>query len=365
MMTPLDHIEIDGISFDFDRAGGNLRNFCVGWEGTPPLYPLHTAPWVDSDTDFPERVNLVERKLSGDFFCAPFGGTHGAPIHGRTANGNWRPVDISSFDDESITRRYQLEETVNGAVVTKNFMIRPGHPFLYQSHRFEGGSGHFPIAHHAMIRAPGGARLSFSEKQFGITPANALETDPERGHSMLAYPQKFSGLDRVQTADGKRVDAGRYPFAKAHEDMLVLAGSNTVKIGWSAALAKSDGFLFFAIKDAVTLPETLLWMSNGGRHYKPWSSRHDCVLGIEEAATCAHHTGVFSSTGAISPYGLTDGLILEEDGFREIRYGFGAIPVPENWTEVADIQTSSDGLILTDIGGGQVEIPFAGSHFGL
>ena len=57
---------------------------------------------------------------------------------------------------------------------------------------------------------------------------------------------------------------------------------------WRAA----DGFVFFAVKDAQILGQTALWMSNGGRYYAPWSSRHLAVLGIEEA------TAGISATGA-------------------------------------------------------------------
>ena len=365
MIQSFDHLEVDTVRFDFDRAGGNLRNFCVRWQGQQPLFPLHTAPWVDADDTLPEQVGLVDRKLSGDFFCAPFGGALGPPNHGWTANGNWYPVDVPPVGDGTVTRRYRLQETVYGADVTKTLMICPGHPLLYQSHRFEGGSGHFPIAHHAMIRVPGGARLSFSEKQFGITPNTALETEPDRGHSMLAYPQTFTGLDQVRTDDGSTVDVSRYPFATAHEDIVVLAGSKSERIGWSAALAQQDGFLFFSVKDAVALPETLLWMSNGGRHFAPWSGRHDCVLGIEEAATCAHAYGKFLSTGEKSTHGLNDGLNLDGQDNRDIRYALGAIPAPEGWTQVTKILPARDKIVFTDISGDQIELPFAGSHFGL
>ena len=46
---------------------------------------------------------------------------------------------------------------------------------------------------------------------------------------------------------------------------------------------RADGFVFFAVKDAPMLSQTSLWMSNGGRYYAPWSSRHRAVLGIEES----------------------------------------------------------------------------------
>lgn len=360
----LDHIAVDTVAFDFNRHGGNLMNFVVRAEDGSAIRPLHTAPWVSEAGELNETTPLVERQLSGDFFCAPFGASPDLPIHGWTANGRWEPLETAGKDN-SITNVYRLGEEVSGASVTKSLTLRPGHKFLYQRHRFQGGSGHLPVAHHAMIRVPEGAKLSFSTKQFGVTPKTPLETDPARGHSMLAYPQKFSDWRAVRTSDGKTVDASSYPFSNLHEDIVVLANRNDTAIGWSAALAKRDGFLFFAIKDATALPETILWMSNGGRRYSPWLGRHTCVLGIEEAATSCHLNGEFSSTDERSTYGLATGMRLQSAAVQDIRYGFGAVPVPSGWSEVEDISVDRTSLTLSDVGGDHMTLPFDGTHFGL
>lgn len=360
----LDHIAVDTVAFDFNRHGGNLMNFVIRAEGGAAIRPLHTAPWVDEAGQLAEDIPLVERQLSGDFFCAPFGASAGPPIHGWTANGNWQQIGTEDKDG-SVTKEYRLTEQVSGASVTKSLTLRSGHRFLYQRHRFDGGSGHLPVAHHAMIRVPGGARLSFSEKQFGVTPNAPLETNPEGGHSMLAYPQRFGDLGAVRTSDGKTVDAGTYPFSKSHEDIVVLANNKDAAIGWSAALAEQDGFLFFAIKEATALPETILWMSNGGRRYAPWLGRHTCVLGIEEAATSCHQNSEFSSTGETSESGLATGMTLQPSAVQEVRYGFGAIPAPEGWTEVAGIRIDKTSITLLDVGGDTVTLPFDGAHFGI
>ena len=56
-----------------------------------------------------------------------------------------------------------------------------------------------------------------------------------------------------------------YPFAEGHEDFLMLFDPADARIGWSAAVAAADGFVFFAVKDAQVLGQTAIWMSNGGR----------------------------------------------------------------------------------------------------
>ena len=58
------------------------------------------------------------------------------------------------------------------------------------------------------------------------------------------------------------------------------------------------------------------------------------------------------------------GLELGDDD-ADIRYGFGAIAVPPGWTEVADIQPFKSILVLRDIGGDAITLPFDGTHFGL
>ena len=358
----LDRHAVPGIELYFDPSGGRIDSIAINRDGTT-LTPLHKAPWVASGEVLPDSVAPVETRLAGDFFCAPFSSRPGMPIHGWSANGTWVADATASDPEGAITATYRLKEDIFGARLTKRLTLRPGHPFVYQSHHIAGGHGHLPIGHHAMIHVPGGVRLSFSKKRFGVAPNVPVETDPERGRSSLSYPQRFTSLSQVLTADGRNVDARSYPFDSGHEDIVTLAEAGG-SLGWSAALAIRDGFLFFAIKDARRLPETILWMSNGGRHYAPWLGRHTNVLGIEEVATSCHASGHFDSASGQSEEGLTMGLELGDDD-ADIRYGFGAIAAPPGWTEVADIQPFKSILVLRDIGGDAITLPFDGTHFGL
>ncbi|MBX2881033.1 MAG: hypothetical protein KTR32_13910 [Granulosicoccus sp.] len=365
MSRTTDHLSVDGVAVEINLLGGNILDFSIDTKSEKPLRPLHVAPWVIAGDTVPESVPLVERQLAGDFFCAPFGGGADTPIHGWTANGQWISTGEKKQPDGGITANYALEQLVSGAIVTKELTLAPGHPILYQCHKFNGGTGHLPVAHHAMIRAPGGAKLSFSQGCYGVTPNTALESEPERGRSLLAYPQRFSTLHEIQYADGTCVDASVYPFAKGHEDLVVLTAAKDQSIGWSAALAQQDGFLFFSIKDVNILPETILWMSNGGRHYPPWSSRHTSVLGIEEAATSCHENHQISSKPQRSTAGHVMGLKLDEKLVQQIPYCFGAVPAPAGWREVIDIRVGVESLVLQDVSGEEVKLPFKGGHFGL
>jgi len=359
-------LEAEGISVGVSSRFGMLTGLAIQRQGRL-VAPLHRAPWIgEADAVPPGEIPLLAA-LEGDFFCAPFGtadATPGVPQHGLTANGDWSTPGVGRRVDGGVDARFVLADTVMGARVEKTVALRPGHPVVYQTHRFLGGHGALPIAHHAMIRVPGGARLSFSPKDFGATPAAAPESDPARGRSLLAYPQRFDTLAQVRLAAGGLADARTYPFAEAHEELLTLFDPPAARIGWSAAVAPQDGFVFFALKDARLLCQTTLWMSQGGRDYAPWNGRHTAVLGIEESCT---HFGdgqlVSVAENELSRAGYRTAVALDPAGAVTIRYALGAIPVPQGWREVASIAIGEDELALTDIGGGVERVPFDSSFF--
>ena len=356
----MDRISTKGISVRFDPQGGVIDDVAIEIDGRT-LHPMHRAPWLAPGETLPGDIAPVERKLAGDFFCAPFGRSGpDTPIHGPAANGNWGGGAQSVAAGDAVTARYELAEAIHGARLVKEIILRPGQPIVYQRHVFEGGSGHIPVAHHAMIYVPGGAALSFSRKAFGRTTTSPLETDPSRGRSLLKYPQRIESLAQVALADGGMADASIYPFADRHEDFIVLAEAEGARIGWSAALANKDGFLFFAVKDAVALPETLLWMSNGGRDYAPWSGRHLAVLGIEEAATSFHVNG--ERAGGSDPLRAT-GVELRAEAKSIVRCAFGAILAPQGWTRVSNIAIEGASLTITDAGGDSRKLGFDSGFF--
>ncbi len=357
----MDTLSLKGISLSFDPLGGIIDDLAIETSGGKILRPLHRAPWVGSAEQLPQHLDLVERQLAGDFFCAPFGrSATETPIHGWSANGEWQLQQRLESPGVGLTARYDLLQPIHGALLTKEIRLVPDHPIVYQRHIFQGGEGHFPVAHHAMIHVPGGAAISFSPKEFIRTTNKPLEPDPARGRSILQYPQRSDSLDRLMLADGGAVSAARYPFAEAHEDFVAMVEASGRSIGWSAALAQSDGFLFFAVKDSAALPETLLWMSNGGRDYPPWSGRHLAVLGIEEAATSLHVCGELR--GGTSESRVT-GVTLGTDRRTEIRYAFGAVEAPAGWTRISGVSLARGVLRLEDVSGQSRSVPFDDAHF--
>lgn len=363
-MTELFFLSADGISLNITATGGLIDGLSIERDGRR-ISPLHRAPWVDHPEEVPTEEAPHLGLLSGDFFCAPFGGSpagSGVPSHGWPANGTWAERQRHE-EGGRLEAVFDLAEQVHGARVEKRITLRDGHPVVYQVHTLSGGSGCIPIAHHAMIHVPGGAALSFSPKDFGRTPAHDLGSPGDGTEAVFVYPQQFESLAAVRLRSGETIDATHYPFARGHEDFLSLFDPPSAAIGWSAAVAVNDGFVFFALKDASVLCQTSLWMSNGGRPFSPWNGRHTNVLGIEESCT---HFG----DGIAVAAGEND---LTRQGYRTsvdltagvtVRYALGAVPVPAGFTRVADIVRTPQGIELVDAGGARHAVPFDTAFFG-
>lgn len=355
----MDILTADGITAAFDPAGGIIAELAISFEGNPTIRPLHIAPWASEPQKLPEHVPPIERKLRGDFFCAPFAvAGEDTPLHGWSANSDWDLVKSHRMTTSGDYAIYRLRQEIHGSALTKKLSVRHSHPFIYQVHTFEGGQGTIPIAHHAMLHVPGGVALSFSQKINGKTGHYPPETDDRRGRSVLSYPQTFTELGSVRRADGRLADASVYPFEQQHEDVIVLTESPASTIGWSAAVAANDGFVFLALKDATVLPQTVLWLSNGGRYYEPWSGRHTEVIGIEEASV-GFHLSDREREGELAATGLQ----LRIGATTSIRYAFGAIPVPTGWSRVKNVRLREDSVVVEDISGESKAVPFDQDFF--
>ena len=85
----MDHYFNNKVNFNFEKNGGILKdiNFI---HKNKIIQPISKAPWFGKNPKlFPKKLDLIERQLEGDFFCAPFGKSKKTPIHVLTANGVW------------------------------------------------------------------------------------------------------------------------------------------------------------------------------------------------------------------------------------------------------------------------------------
>lgn len=362
MTERLHEVEAEGVRLVVDLDVGHLRAFEIR-RGGRLVTPLHTAPWVGTgEAEAAEDAAPNLRRLSGDFLCAPFGtnDVEAAPLHGWPANSAWDVLDVAPHPGGGAVARYRLRRPVFGAVVTKELALRDGHPFLYQRHVFSGGTGSLPVASHAMTRfGAGGGRLSFSRKLWGETPAVGLEPDPARGIGALRYPARFERLDAVPGRNGETLDLGRYPLAERNEDFAVLVEDPANPLGWAAAVRPDAADVVLSLKHPATLPVTMLWFSNGGRFYPPWSGRHRGVLGIEEGRSyggAGHRAS--ASANPMNAEGVATALALSPEGEAEIRHVLGGAPLGGGWGSVASVEAGPDALDLAGANGARMTLPF-------
>jgi Uncharacterized enzymes related to aldose 1-epimerase len=358
-------ISAEGIRVALDPSVGHIATFEVVREGRA-IEPLHRAPWVDAEGEtFPDETLPNVRRLSGDFLCAPFGlnDMEAAPGHGWPANSEWRLVE-SGATATGAAALFELQRPVFGARVTKRFELRHGEPFLYQEHAFEGGEGAISAAHHVMVRMAEGGRIAVSPKLFAETPPEALEPDPARGRSILAYPATVEGFGAFPLAAGGTADLRSYPPGDAHEDFLTLAEDPANRVGWTVVSRFAERDHVIVLKDPRDLPVTLMWMSNGGRDYAPWSSRHVGVLGIEDARASpgGHRDSVRDND--FTRRGIATAFRLDPAGRVTFRQVLGASPAAVD-RPVESLSVGVGAIVLAYEGGGEVRLPWNPAFLGV
>jgi hypothetical protein len=339
-------IAADGIRFGFDARTGLLDGFVVT-DGGVEVAPLHRAPWVGKGEMMPPDAAPLMATLGGDFFCAPFASSeNGSPLHGWPPNAPWTVV---ARDGGRL--RAVLKRPVFGATLVKELSVRDGHPFVYQRHVFVGGEGRVAVANHANLSVKSGGIIRTSPKRAWETPKDPQESDPARGRSALSYPARAEDPSAFPGRSGP-VDLTRYPWNPRHEDFVVGIEAPGHTLGWTAVTRPAEGDLFLSLRNAVCLPMTMLWHSNGGRDYPPWLGRHFGCLGVEEGAA-DHMLGLSTEADLAGP----GALALEPEGTAEVRHLIGAIRWPTG-ESVAAMRAGDAVLEITGDAGTTRRLPF-------
>ncbi|TPN84289.1 hypothetical protein FJ987_15735 [Mesorhizobium sp. CU2] len=352
-------ISAKGISVSLDLAVGHIAAMDVEADGRI-LKPLHRAPWVGSPREtLPESTPEGTVRLSGDFLCAPFSASdvEAAPLHGWPANSEWDVVENGAIAG-GWRAVFRLRRKVMGAAIDKVFTLRDGHPFLYQEHIFSGGSGAISVAHHPMTSMRDGGRLAFSPKRVAVTPPTPLEPDPARGRFMLAYPARSGDLAQFPLAAGGAADLTDYRMQDKREDFITLVEADHAGPGWTAIARRAEKDLVLVLKNPAELPITMLWFSNGGRDYAPWSGRHLGVLGIEDGRAAVGHAASLGDNW-LKREGVATAFALAEGRSVSFRHVIGGVPAAGVEPPSA-IETVSDRMRILAANGTAEEVPFDG-----
>jgi hypothetical protein len=325
--------------------------------------PFSVAPWAEEKLA-PDTPALL-RSLRGDFFCAPFGGNGTAwrgeehPPHGETANANWRLTAFERSADR-LTLQASLRTTIRKGQVDKFITLLEGHAAVYQRHLIT-GSGPMSVGHHAMVKFPEGAGSGvISTSRF--TQAQVLpeffEQPENRGYQSLKPAATFRSLDRVPLLNGDMTDLSRFPARRGYDDLVMLTADEGLPFAWNAVTFPRERHVYFALRDPRTLRHTLLWLSNGGRHYPPWNGRHTSVVGIEDT-TSYFHFGLAESAkpNALNRRGIPTTITLSARKPVAINYIIGVAAIPAGFDRVKSIRAAGDGIELIADSGKRAQTP--------
>jgi len=319
----------------FERKGRKIR-------------PYSVAPWAEETLD--PSLPPVLQVLRGDFFCLPFGGNAKTfrgekhPVHGETANVRWHFESLERRHDRTCLH-LSLQTKIRPGRVDKRISLIEGQNNLYCQHRVSEMRGPMNLGHHAMLKfpdAPGSGRLSTSRFTHGQVLPQPFELAEQGGYSCLKPGAEFDSLEAVPMSNGEKADLSRYPARRGFEDLVMLVSDDQAPFAWTAVAFPRERFVWFALKDPRVLRETVLWISNGGRHYPPWNGRHVHVMGLEEVTSFFHH-GLAESAGknSLSARGIPTCLRLEARAPLVVKYIMGLAKIPAGFDRVVSIQALS------------------------
>jgi len=359
----------DRVELYVTRIGGHLGPVTFDKQKRK-LQPYSIAPWAtESQTRKDPNLPPLMRAMRGDFFCMPFGGNatmwrgEKHPTHGETANAPWSVLGLARDRDAGTsTLRLALETSIRSGRVLKEITLQDGHDAVYSRHTISQMHGPMTMGHHAMLHFKpeyGPGEISTSRIVLGQVYIEPLERPEDRGYSILKPGAKFKTLKSVPTILGDRADLSIYPQRRGFEDLLMMASDASQPLAWTAVTFPKTRWAWLAIKNPQVLASTVLWFSNGGRHYAPWSGRHVNVLGLEEV-TSWFHPGLAQSVrpNSWSAAGIPTHLKLQSDKPLAVNYITTAFSIPAGFDAVARISPEDNGdwVRIISRSGGSVRI---------
>ncbi|MDP3069305.1 MAG: hypothetical protein Q8N18_03405 [Opitutaceae bacterium] len=345
------------VAAQLTRLGGHLGpvEFRLGRR---TVAPFSVAPWAEDKID--AALPPLLHALRGDFFCAPFGGNgtpwrgERHPPHGETANATWQLSAIERAP-KRVTLHAGLDLTVRAGHVGKHLTLVDGHTAVYQRHVMAGMRGPMSVGHHAMLKFPdteGSGVVSTSRFVRAQVLPVPFELPENKGYQALKAGARFRSLDRVPLLAGGTTDVSVYPARRGFDDLVMLTADPKLDFAWNAVTFPGERYAYFALRDPRVLRHTILWISNGGRHYAPWNGRHTAVMGLEDT-TSYFHLGLAESAkpNALSRAGHSTTLTLHRKRPTVVSYILGVAAIPAGFDRVKDIRAVKGGIELVAANG--------------
>jgi hypothetical protein len=353
----------DQVEVAVTERGGHMAPVSFYREDAHPVRPYYVNPWHAER--LPTGLPLLD-VLRGDFFCMPFGAANDYkgerhPVHGESANSAWSFVSLDR-EGPVTTLKLGLQTQARPGRVTKTLSLVGGHNVVYCGHLLEGLAGRMCLSHHATLDLPeeeGSLLLSSSPVRFGLVSPRAAELNNRNEYYFPRAGARFKSLARVPTVwkDPAYEDCSSLPRRYGYMGLLAFYVRPGTGPAWVVASIPSRRYLWFALKNPALLPQTVLWMSNGGRHASPWNGRNRC-LGIEDG--CAYFgEGLTMSArrNELNAEGIATALRLRADRPTAIHYIQGVVRTPRGFDRVRNVRFAPDGILLTARSGKSVTAP--------
>lgn len=360
-------LESDRVKLAVTRRGGFLGpvEFSLGRE---KISPYAIPPWAGQ----PDAPAGALGALRGDVFCLPFGGNqkpyrgerhppHGDPFHGQWEFLSARPTG----------RSRQLVLTMplrtRAGHVRKEIVLRAGETVVYQRHLISGLSGRMSFGYHATLdfTRTGPGRIATSPVLFGRTQAADFESPAAGGYCSLRPSALFRSLRRVPRMDGSMADLSAYPAEEGFENLVLLATDPRTRLAWTTVTFPEQGWVWFSLKRPQELSCTLLWLSNGGRHYAPWNGRHRARLGLEEVTALPEGLAEAAAPNVFSRRGIPVCREFKKQESHLVRSAAGICAVPPGFGRVRQVRLIGNQLIFTGTSGDRTVTGFDPGFFTL
>jgi hypothetical protein len=249
---------------------------------------------------------------------------------------------------------------VRAGGVDKFITLIEGHAAVYQRHVIR-GRGPMSVGHHALVKFPdvaGSGVVSTSRFINAQVLPDFFERPENRGYQALKPGAVFRSLDRVPLLSGGVTDLTRYPARRGYEDLVMLSADPELPFAWSAVTFPRERHVYFALRDPRMLRHTILWISNGGRHYAPWNGRHTSVMGIEDTTSYFHY-GLAESVkpNPLSRRGIPTTIALSQRAPVAINYIIGVAAIPAGFDRVRSIRALNGGIELVADSGKRANAP--------
>jgi len=327
-----------------------------------PVQPYYISPWQGEATTL--EAGRSEIPLRGDFFCMPFGVDSNPdceekhPPHGETSGMLWTLAETNEHGRVK-TLSLQMETKARAGHVTRTYSLVDGENVVYDCTTIHGFAGPVTFAHHAVVRSPEHERsllISTSPLKFGMVYAFPFGDAAAGEYQALEIGAEFATLAQVPSIFKHMgaQDCSSYPARRGFTDLLQLANVPDMDTpAWTAVVNTVDNYIWFALKDVRTLPTTVVWMENHGRHASPWNGRN-CALGLEDACTYFGR-GIAESSRAnlISHRGIKTHHDLSGDAF-EVRYIQGVVKSPPDYGRVVNAIFTANSATFMDEAGTRV-----------